>query len=64
MQTKTLKYRILTAFAGIILIFGACIFGLGFYVIKNDVIGRTQQQVELFLSSARTFYEEEINRIG
>lgn len=64
MRTKTLKYRILTAFAGIILIFGACIFGLGFYVIKNDVFGRTQQQVELFLNSARTFYEEEINRIG
>ena len=64
MQTKTLKYRILTAFTGIILIFGVCIFGMGYYVIKNDVFGRTQQQVELFLNSARTFYEEEINRIG
>ncbi len=64
MRTKTLKYRILTAFTGIILIFSACISGLGYYVIKNDVFGRTQQQVELFLNSARTFYEEEINRIG
>lgn len=64
MRTKTLKYRIQTAFAGIILIFGACIFALGFYVIKYDVFGRTQQQIELFLNSARTFYEEEINRIG
>lgn len=64
MRTKTLKYQILTAFTGIILIFGACIFGLGFYVIKNDVFDRAQQQAELFLNSVRTSYEEEINRIG
>lgn len=64
MKTKTLKQRILWAFAGIIVFLGVCILGLGFYVIKKDIFERTQTRVVRSLDSARIFYAEEINRIG
>jgi len=64
MKTSTLKQRILLAFTGIIIFLGICILGLGFYVIKKDIIERAQVRVVRSLGSARTFYEEEINRIG
>lgn len=64
MKTNTLKQRILLAFAGIIIFLGVCILGLGTYVIKKDIIERAQVRVIRSLDSARTFYEEEINRIG
>ena len=64
MKTNTLKQRILFTFTGIIVFLGVCILGLGFYVIKKDIIERAQVRVVRSLDSARTFYEEEINRIG
>jgi signal transduction histidine kinase len=64
MRTQSLKRRILTAYTAIIVLLAVCIFGLGFYVIKNDLYERTQQSVIRSLDSARVFYEEEINRIG
>ena len=64
MKTNTLKQRILLAFAGIIVFLGICILGLGYYVIKKDIIERAQVRVVRSLDSARTFYQEEINRIA
>ncbi|MHC4834379.1 MAG: hypothetical protein ACYTCN_00250, partial [Planctomycetota bacterium] len=64
MKTKTLKQRILTAFAGIIVILGVCILALGASVLKKEIFSRTQRQVERSLDSARTFYLDEIDRIG
>lgn len=64
MKTSTLKQRILLAFTGVIIFLGVCILGLGFYVIKKDIIERAQVRVVRSLGSARTFYEEEISRIG
>ena len=64
MKTKTLKQRILTAFTGIIVILSVCILALGAYILKKEIFTRTQRQIERSLDSARTFYLEEINRIG
>lgn len=64
MKTRPLKERILAAYTAIIVLLAVCIFGLGFYVIKGNVLARTQQGVIRSLDSARVFYEEEINRIG
>lgn len=64
MKASTLNKRILTAFTSIIVLLSVCILGLGFYVLQKEIFSRTQQQVEQSLDSARTFYEEEINRIG
>ncbi|MFZ9010296.1 MAG: cache domain-containing protein [Anaerohalosphaeraceae bacterium] len=64
MKTKTLKRRILTAFTGIIVILSVCILALGAYVLKKEIFSRTQQQIERSLDSARTFYLDEIDRIG
>jgi two-component system NtrC family sensor kinase len=63
-KTKTLKQRILTAFAGIIVILSVCILALGAYVLKKEIFTRTQRQIERSLDSARTFYLDEIDRIG
>ena len=64
MKTKTLKRRILTAFTGIIVILSVCILALGAYVLKKEIFSRTQRQIERSLDSARTFYLDEIDRIG
>jgi two-component system NtrC family sensor kinase len=64
MKTKTLKRRILTAFTGIIVILSVCILALGAYILKKEIFTRTQRQIERSLDSARTFYLDEINRIG
>ncbi len=52
------------AFTGIIVLLGASVLWLGFYVIKKDLFERAQSRVVRSLDSARTFYQEEINRIG
>ncbi|MHC5142558.1 MAG: cache domain-containing protein [Planctomycetota bacterium] len=64
MKTKTLKRRILTAFTGIIVILSVCIMALGAYILKKEIFTRTQRQIERSLDSARTFYLDEIDRIG
>ncbi|MHC5091070.1 MAG: cache domain-containing protein [Planctomycetota bacterium] len=64
MKTKTLKRRILTAFTGIIVILSVCILALGAYILKKEIFSRTQRQIERSLDSARTFYLDEIDRIG
>lgn len=64
MKTITLKQRILFSFTGIIVFLAICILGLGYYVINKDIFQRAQVRVVRSLDSARTFYEEEINRIG
>jgi signal transduction histidine kinase len=37
---------------------------LGAYILKKEIFTRTQRQIERSLDSARTFYLDEINRIG
>lgn len=64
MKTNTLKQRILTGFTGIIVILAVCILALGVYVLKKEIFNRNQLQIERSLDSARTFYLEEIDRIG
>ncbi|MHC5183175.1 MAG: cache domain-containing protein, partial [Planctomycetota bacterium] len=54
----------LTAFTGIIVILSVCIMALGAYILKKEIFTRTQRQIERSLDSARTFYLDEINRIG
>ncbi len=64
MKTQTLKKKILSAFAVIIMLLAGCIVILGFYIIKKSIFERTQLHVIRSLDSARAVYEEEINRIG
>jgi two-component system NtrC family sensor kinase len=64
MKTKTLKQKILAAFTGIIVILSVCILALGIYILKKEIFVRTQRQIARSLDSARTFYLDEINRIG
>ena len=64
MKTRTLKNQILMSFAIVIAVLSVCSFGLGFYVVKTDIFERIQGEVERSLDGARTFYDEEIRRIG
>lgn len=63
-KTRTLKNQILASFAIVIAVLSVCTFGLGYYVVKTDIFARIQSEVERSLDGARTFYDEEIRRIG
>lgn len=54
----------LASFAIVIAVLSVCTFGLGYYVVKTEIFQRIQSEVERSLDSARTFYDEEIRRIG
>lgn len=64
MAVRSLKIRILSAFLVIIFVLSASIAVLGYYIIKNDIMKRTQQKVIRDLQAARSVYQEEIERIG
>ncbi|MCK4999810.1 MAG: cache domain-containing protein [Anaerohalosphaera sp.] len=64
MKPTSLKTRIFSFFATIVIVLGLFIFLLGFSLIKTNVIGRAQQQLEHDLASARYVYSSDIERIG
>lgn len=64
MKAKTLKNQILISFLGVILVLAVLVMALGYWIIKNEIIGRAQNQVDNYLESARSVYVAEIDRIG
>lgn len=64
MKTRRLKNHILLTYATVIAVLSVCFFSIGYYAVKIDIFQRIQGQVEFSLGSARTFYNEDIRRIG
>ena len=64
MKPKTLKTRIFCSSFAVVLVLGLCIFFLGHYLIKTDIVGRAQDQLEHDLAGARYVYGTEIENIG
>ncbi len=63
MKMRTFKSKLIESFALIIIFIGIALSILGFYVIKNDVIKRAQQQVRKDLHTARSVYQDIIYSI-
>lgn len=63
MTPRGLKTRIIWSFCVVIAIVGVCITMFGFYVIKNDVIARAQEQVKNDLKTARFVYHGKIEKV-
>jgi len=63
MKLQTFMAKLIESFAAVILFIGIAIMLLGFYVLKNDVIKRTQQQVRKDLQTARSVYQNIIYSI-
>jgi len=64
MVSRSLKTRLLISFFTVILVFSLPIAFLGYYIIKNDILARTQQRVDNSLKAARMVYNSEIDGIG
>lgn len=64
MKTRTLKNRILLSFLAVNLVLAVSVFCLGYWVIHKQLFQKTQQQVNRYLDSSRTFYTSEIENIG
>jgi signal transduction histidine kinase len=64
MKIRTLKNRILLSFLAVNLVLAVSVFCLGYWVIQKQLFQKTQQQVNRYLDSARTFYISEIENIG
>ena len=60
----SVKTRILLSFLMVILVLSISIALLGYWVIKRDIIGRVERKVSNDLTTARTVYTAEIERIG
>ncbi len=63
MKTRSLRTRILLSFFSVILVFAVSAAIFEYYVIKNDIIKKNQDQVRNDLNSAREIYREEVERI-
>jgi len=63
MKAKKLRMRILLSFFIVIVTFSMLVAAFGYYIIKNNIIGRAQTKVKNDLNSAREIYQQEINRI-
>ncbi len=61
MKATTLKSKIQLSFLTIILVLGVSIAVLGYYVIKRDIIGREQKQINNDLTVARLVYGNELD---
>ena len=64
MKPITLKTRIFCSFFTVVLVLALSIFCLGYYLIKTDIVGRAQDQLEHDLAGARYVYAGEIESIG
>jgi two-component system NtrC family sensor kinase len=62
MKTRSLRTRILLSFFSVILVFAVSAAIFEYYVIKNDIIKKNQDQVRNDLNSAREIYREEVER--
>ena len=60
----SVKTRILFSFLMVILVLSVSIALLGYWVIQKDIIERAEQKVRHDLTTARTVYTAEIERIG
>lgn len=63
MKPYTLKTKIFQSFFTLVIVLGICIFVLGFYVIKTGIIERAQKQVDHYLASARSVYDDQADAI-
>lgn len=64
MKNKTLKTAILTPFLVTIFVLSVFVAAAGFYVIKNNIIERAQEQVTHNLKAARIVYKGELDAIA
>ena len=64
MTPVSIKTRILLSFLMVILVLSLSIALLGYWVIQKDIIGRAELKVRRDLTTARTVYTSEIERIG
>jgi two-component system NtrC family sensor kinase len=64
MKPRTLKKTLLWSFLLVIFSFSICIAILGYGVIKNDIIKRSQRQVQESLKAARMVLYDEVNLMG
>ncbi len=60
----SVKTRVLLSFLMVVLVLSISIALLGYWVIQKDIIGRTETKVRYDLTTARTVYTSEIERIG
>lgn len=60
----SVKTRILLSFLMVILVLSISIALLGYWVVQKDIIERAEQKVRNDLTTARTVYTSEIERIG
>ncbi len=60
----SIRQRITLYFLVVILVMSLSIAGLGYYIIKKDIIERAEETVARNLKAARTVYRTEIDRIG
>ncbi len=64
MRTHSLRYWIMTAFMLLILFLSILMGSFGFYLIRNEIIEKTQQQMTQNIKAARLIYEGKIGEIG
>jgi len=64
LRPVSVKTRILFSFLMVILVLSLSIALLGYWVIQKDIIERAEQKVRRDLTTARTVYTAEIERIG
>ncbi|MCF7956016.1 MAG: cache domain-containing protein [Phycisphaerae bacterium] len=63
MKPQSIRQKVFRSFFVILAALSICVFMLGFYIIKTDIIKRAQQQVNHDLISARSVYKSEIDSI-
>ncbi len=59
----SLKTRIFTSLASVILLLSVLVALIGYYVVNRDIIDRAQSKVRNDLQAARTVYNREIAAI-
>jgi len=64
MVFRNLRTKLIAGFLAVILVIALSIAGLGTTIIKKNIIGRAQQNIEFNLRTARTSYQDEIDRLA
>jgi two-component system NtrC family sensor kinase len=62
-KSKKLRMRILVPFDIVIVTFALLVAGLGYFVIKQDIIAKAQTKVKNDLNSAREIYAQQVKSV-
>jgi two-component system NtrC family sensor kinase len=62
-KSKKLRMRILVPFDIVIVTFALLVGGLGYFVIKQDIIAKAQTKVKNDLNSAREIYSQQVKSV-